>query len=184
MNQKNELKQKELFNKQDTEGVEILISKKMGGGKSYEVIKKTVSGVTQDLTKTEQQVEGEMTTKTTGHRPRQDQMSPQRDKINKISKIFKSKLLPDPNISHIYIDASVPERKYNTYVVIEEEDIDARLDIMSSVSSIEDLHPEWSMYTSIIAHETDPALDQIPDTAELLSETISQTETGQTGYAF
>jgi hypothetical protein len=104
--------------------------------------------------------------------------------ISSISEMLRSKLIPDVNIVEVYVEYDSLDREYNLYAVIDEENLDDRLNIMGHIRSVAKLHPDWSISGSIIVEETDPALDQIPDSAKLLSELISRPGRREAGYAF
>ena len=131
-----------------------------------------------------QDVEKKRVSGTQHQSPNQIQGPQHRGRSSNVSTLFQNKLLPNPDIDHIYVDITKPEMNYHIYVVIREESLDVRMNIMDSKCSIEKLQPDWDISISIIVPETDPTLDQIPDSARPLSETMVDSETGETGYAF
>jgi hypothetical protein len=108
----------------------------------------------------------------------------QQNPIENITRIYLHYLETDQLVKDIIVDSSSIDKGYTLFVVIDEESLDVRMDVMGVTQNIREIHPTWDITAHIIAEETDPNLDQIPKSAIAANKLLDQKSSPELGYAF
>lgn len=112
------------------------------------------------------------------------QTTGQQNPIENITRIYLHYLESDKLVQDIIVSTSSIDKGYTLFVVIDEESLDVRMDVMNVTQNIREIHPTWDITAHIIAEETDPDLDQIPKSAIAANKLLGQNHSSEFGYAF
>lgn len=112
------------------------------------------------------------------------QSSGQQNPIGNITRLYKEHLGSNESITDLIIDYSSIKEEYTLYVVIDEESLDLRMDVMRVTQNIREIHPKWDITVHVVAIETDPDLGQVPKSATTADKLLEQKDSSEFGYAF